>query len=269
MALYDNYNQANKPSYDQWVQYGSWQGDPFNSGSRSDQGNKDNYDNYIRKQDQWKAQGNTERFNNNLELHGLVDPNQVWQNQQRSAEEERMANIGAALDAINSMFSNRSGLYNNFENATFDLNRKSLEDSFDKNKLKAKFALARGGLTGGSADTSVNSDLVEGLNKGIINARNYATNQANQFREQDNQMRAQLSGLAMTGSVSPSQITGGVQLNSSPNASYAPGLNDAFSGIYDNVGGAMYALGADPTAPGFGDKSIRSGKGSSGMVFNT
>ncbi len=268
MALYDNYNASNKPTYDQWTQYGSWQGDQFN-GRQTDPGNRANYDNYVKMQDQWLAQGNKERFQNNLNIHGFVDPNQMWQNQQRSAEDERMANIGSALDAINNMFSNRNGLYNNFENATFDLNRKSLENSFDKNKLKAKFALARGGLSGGSVDTSVNSDLVEGLNKGIINARNYATNQANQFRSRDNQMRAQLSGLAMTGSVSPAQITGGVQLSSSPNASYAPGLNDAFRGIYDNVGGAMYALGADPTAPGFGDKSIRSGKGSSGMVFNT
>lgn len=229
------------PDYGRFIQ-GIYKGTPIASMGSEKQLAK-HYQNFVSTLNQAKQANNPAEYQRLIDVHGIPgDPFQQQQDAMAAAEAARMANIDAAINAINKLFGSRAGIYDKYRDATFKLNRDALNEGYTDARQQLGFALARAGQSGGSTDTDKHSDLLNQLNKGILQAQNYADDAAMGLRAQDDSMRSMLMGLASTGSVSPGQISSGVNF-STPAPVYAPELSQVFNGISDNVGRALYALG--------------------------
>lgn len=169
--------------------------------------------------------------------------------QQEAERAAREARIQQSISALNNIFGNRAPVYDRFADETFALNRDRLQDSREQAARQLKFALARAGLSGGSVDVDKSQDADDRYNRGLVDARSYADEQAAQMRAQDQQAKQQLLGVASSGGISSGQMSSMAQnalqgqQRALENPPVASGLGQVFSGLADTIGQALVAHG--------------------------
>lgn len=123
------------------------------------------------------------------------------QREAQRAEQERQARIAEATRRIDAIFDSpaRQRQYDDFVSAlrdyyTQDANKQKV--IADRNQ---RFALARSGLTGGSAAIDAGRQLRDEYNRGILNAERQAQSAVADVMSQDQQSRLNLIQLAQSG----------------------------------------------------------------------
>ncbi len=152
-----------------------------------------------------------------------------------ASDAARTQRISNATNAINGIYDSpqRQQQYSDFlgavrSNYSTDLNRQQ-----DIASRQTKFASARNGLTGGSADVDARTLLGQDYDRGIVNAETKAQGALSGLKASDNQARLNLTQLAASGldtttaaqqaASSLQQATGQALSNSTAN-----GLGDVF-----------------------------------------
>ena len=154
------------------------------------------------------------------------------------AEALRQNNINAAVDQINSIYgsASRQADINDFLNASRTFYTNELEKQKGVADRSLKFAMARNGLSGGSAAVDANRTLGENYQQGILNADRLAQAAAADLQNADETSRMNLISQASTGL----GLTSGAQqaaqalqsnLQSSRGTMKADALGDVFGGL--------------------------------------
>ncbi|MBK5570094.1 hypothetical protein [Ensifer sp. SSB1] len=94
---------------------------------------------------------------------------------------------------------NRQQLYDQQKQAVTDLNRREVDRQYTEAERSNRFALARNGLLGGSADVDSNADLQRRTNEGIMQATALGDQAASDLRTADERTRQGLISLAQSG----------------------------------------------------------------------
>ena len=122
-------------------------------------------------------------------------------NYQREQDAENKRRILAATNAINSIFDNarREGPYAQQRNAVYQLNADEVNRQAAEAERANRFALARAGLLGGSADVESVGDINDRTNKGLLRAQGIADDSAASLKTRDENTRQSLLSLANQG----------------------------------------------------------------------
>ena len=163
----------------------------------------------------------------------------------KQQEAIKQQNIADALAGVSDLFGKREPTYKALENESKALNMENLYDLENDATQELSFALARSGNTGGSVEGDKNFDLAQKMGLAVGQVEQFAKGQGNQLRAQDSALRASLNSLAATGGVTGSAASSlaGQSLNGLQGvATYAPNLNNSFSGLTSGIGGANTAL---------------------------
>ena len=125
----------------------------------------------------------------------------------RRQEEERKRQVKQSTDAINRAFTGRDTQLEDFVNAL----RGEFTSEAERQKVDAdrnlKFALARGGLTGGSASADAGTRLGEEFTRGILQGERQAQDALARLRSADEASRSDLIRLAQGGADSTTAAT--------------------------------------------------------------
>lgn len=150
-----------------------------------------------------------------------------------AAEDQRQARISTNVGNINSAFAGRQGQYDDFVAAM----RKQYGDELQRQQTKAsqqsKFALARGGLTGGSAAVTAGKELGREFTQGTIAAEGKASGALSDLQAKDEQSRLGMISLAQSGSDignAATQTANALRANigAASSSGIANGLGDVF-----------------------------------------
>lgn len=116
-------------------------------------------------------------------------------------EQQRIAKMNAAIDAINTIFNqpDRQNLYSQQQSAVYDLNKNTLDKNYAEAERTNRFGFARNGLVGDSADLDANADLQTRYNKGLIESQAKRQEAAASLKNADENARQTLIGLAESG----------------------------------------------------------------------
>ena len=123
------------------------------------------------------------------------------QREAQRTEQERQAQIARSVAGVNSVFDapERTAQYDKFAAAL----RKQYGDEIGRQRANSarelKFSLARGGLSGGSADVDAQRNLGEEFQRGTLQAEQRVQNAVAGLRQGDEQTRQNLIGLAQSG----------------------------------------------------------------------
>lgn len=154
------------------------------------------------------------------------------------ADAWRQSNISRAVGQINSAYGNpkREGDINDFLGATRTFYQNELGRQKDVADRSLKFAMARSGLTGGSATVDANRLLGENFQTGVLNADRLAQSAAENLRSADEQARMSLisqaqSGMDMTGGASRAAAALQSNLQGAQAGLKVDALGDVFGGI--------------------------------------
>lgn len=140
----------------------------------------------------------------------LRDPADLF-GQQRKKDAEKAAKGAAAQEAarqalitknvgdINSAFAGREGQYADFENALRERLNTQLGEQRKVATRDTKFALARSGLTGGSAAVDAGKLLARENQEGVLGAERQARAGGAGLRAEDENARTRLISLAQSG----------------------------------------------------------------------
>lgn len=122
--------------------------------------------------------------------------NQAWE-----IERDRQRRAAKAIAAINGVFdaSGRQNLYQNHRNAVYDLNTKEVERQAEQMERANRFALARNGLLGGSADVDSNAEINRRTNEGLSKAGGIADAAMADLQNADENARNNLVSMANAG----------------------------------------------------------------------
>lgn len=151
------------------------------------------------------------------------------------AERERQARIAQNVARINAAYAGRERQYADFLDAlrahyTTDLNRQQAEAA-----RQLKFALARGGLTGGSQAVFAGEELAREANRGAITAEQKAQGALSNLRASDEASRLSMISLAQSGQNigdAATQTANALRANigTAQSEGLASGLGDVFGG---------------------------------------
>lgn len=154
------------------------------------------------------------------------------------ADAWRQSNINRAVGQINSAYGNpkREADINDFLGATRSFYQNELGRQKDVADRSLKFAMARSGLTGGSATVDANRLLGENFQTGVLNADRLAQGAAENLRTADEQARMSLisqaqSGMDMTGGASRAAAALQSNLSGAQAGLKVDALGDVFGGI--------------------------------------
>lgn len=114
-------------------------------------------------------------------------------------ERERQAQQSASINAINAAFAGRQKDYDDFERAYRTFYTGKLDNQQEKANRELVFAMARGGLTGGSADVDANRLAAKAYQDGILQITGKAASAAGDLRRQDQAEKNNLISLAQAG----------------------------------------------------------------------
>ena len=125
-------------------------------------------------------------------------------NAQRAAERqerERQAAIQRSVGSIDRVFDDpaRQGQYDDLYRATHQYLTDDLNRQKQQTDRGTRFAMARGGLTGGSASVDANRRIGEDFLRGTVEASRRAQGAAADLRMQDEQSRLSLLAMAQSG----------------------------------------------------------------------
>lgn len=191
------------------------------------------------------------------------------------AEAQRQANIQQSIGQINSVYASpqRQQQYADFSNALQQSNLQQLnQQQVDANR-NLNFAMARQGLTGGSADADSAARQERLYNQALLKGQQSADSAAAQLRAQDQQSKQGLislaeSGLSATDASNQALETMQANIQNAQAQAAQQSLGDAFSGLGDyfaqsqNAANARRLL-ANPTGQGlFSPNTPYTGPGS-------
>ena len=159
--------------------------------------------------------------------------------------QERQARIKAAVNTINSIFdpvgeeNSREKLYDEQQQAVYDLNKKRVNDQYADAERANRFALARNGLLGGSSDVESNAKLQEKTNEGLIKATALGQQAASDLRTADEQSKQSLISMAQSGiDTGTAQQMAAAQLNSNAQSALGQRGGATIGSLFDNLGQA-------------------------------
>lgn len=117
------------------------------------------------------------------------------------AEAERQAAIKSTQAAVNGVFdgSQRAADISDFVNATRDFYTQDLNRQKADTDRQIKFALARGGLTGGSTQIDQNRKMADTYSRGLLDVERRAQGAGAGLESADQDARARLIQLATSG----------------------------------------------------------------------
>ena len=120
---------------------------------------------------------------------------------QRKVDEENKRRIRAATNAIKRIFdnANREAQYNAQRDAVYNLNVDEINRQAAEAERKNRFALARNGLLGGSAQIDSQNNMNDLQNKGLLKAQSIADDSAASLKTADENTRQNLLQLANQG----------------------------------------------------------------------
>ncbi|MCW0413477.1 hypothetical protein NG831_06560 [Xanthomonas sacchari] len=180
------------------------------------------------------------------------------QKEAQRAEALRQGNIASSVAAINSAYSNpqRSADINDFLGATRSFYTNELGRQKQVADRSLKFAMARNGLTGGSATIDANRTLGENYQQGVLNADRLAQSAANNLRTSDEQSRLNLIAMAQNGldaTTSANQAATALQNNLAAGQTgvKADALGDVFGGL-----ASIYTKSKETAAERRGNRDI-------------
>ena len=121
--------------------------------------------------------------------------------QAEQAERQRQVDITRSVNAINQAYNDpaRQQQIDEYRTATQALLQQDLDREKESADRNARFAMARLGLSGGSADVDTNRSLAETYQRGVLDAVRQAQSAAAQLQGQDQQSRQNLIALAQSG----------------------------------------------------------------------
>ncbi len=151
-------------------------------------------------------------------------------------EMERQAQIKATQGRINQVFDNprRARDISDFVSAVRTRNMEDLSRQNTDAARELKFALARGGLAGGSVNVDQNRRLADDYNRGLLNVESRAQGAGSQLEAADQDARARLIQLATSGldaTTAASQAAAGLRSNfeSARSQAFGEQLGDQFA----------------------------------------
>lgn len=119
----------------------------------------------------------------------------------QEAEDKRRADIQATQNRIEGIFGSpeREADIQDFISATRGYNQQDLDKTKQKNDRGLKFALARGGLAGGSVDVDQNKNLSDAYLRSAVESERMAQGAGNSLRSADQQAKMSLFSQALGG----------------------------------------------------------------------
>ena len=237
----DQLGYQKQPTFTDWQTKGTWQGEPLSASSAS----QANYDNYIAKQNQWQAEGNLEKYNNNLQLHGFYqEPSQsqimMEQQMQQSMADEaaRQERIRAGTASINSAFGQfNDKYYNTVRDDYMGWANPKLEDQQGAAQTDLRHFLAGRGLWNSSVAVNKQSQYDKMLTDANAQIRDQALGYASQRRE--NVAGAKSSLLGMLNATAGNE---NAAIQASANSSAEANRLMNFQPVYDTLGDFFYDL---------------------------
>lgn len=161
-------------------------------------------------------------------------------NAARFQEYERQAAIQRGTDRVNAIFDapERAAQRNDLLSALRSKYRTDLDRSKATADRRLRFAMARNGLTGGSAAADANRVLGEEYTQGLLNAETKSQQAVADLQGQDEQSRNNLIALIQSGldATSAAQRASSAMAINAANArtnAFADGLGDVFGGTAD------------------------------------
>lgn len=153
-------------------------------------------------------------------------------------EAERQKKIEEAQGRLDQIFGSpaRRGEYEKVTDATRNILQSDLDREHKDASLKTKFALARGGLAGGSVDIDKNTDLAEMYLRGIVEAERKAQSAGSSLEAKDAESKAQIMNSVLAGLDSG---RAGMQAQSALRTNYSNVANQDYMGTFDNLFGNL------------------------------
>jgi len=157
------------------------------------------------------------------------------------SEAERQAAIQRSVDAINGIYNDpaRQQQIADYQASTLALLQSNLDRQKGDADRSAKFAMARTGLAGGSADVDTNKKIAEQYLLGQANATRQAQGAAAALAAQDQQSKQNLIALAQSG---VDATTSAQQAGESLKVNLANAKGQALTGAVDNTFGSFADL---------------------------
>lgn len=159
-------------------------------------------------------------------------------NAAQQQEYQRQAGIKRSVDKINGIYggADRQQQYGDFEKAMQAYNLDQVNQQKVDADRQLNFAMARQGLTGGSADADASARLMRDYNKGVLKGQQAASSAAAGLKAQDQAQKQQLIGLAQSGldaTTAANQSLTGMRTNleQAMAQGQAQGLGDLFGGL--------------------------------------
>jgi hypothetical protein len=155
--------------------------------------------------------------------------------QATKAEADRQAQISGNVASINRAFAGREPQYASVSQAVRDRLNTQFQQQRGVATRQNKFALAKSGLTGGSAAIDAGRRLTREGQEGALDVERKAQSAGADLRSKDEQARSQLIGLAQSGSDignAAGQTASLLEANlaGAQNDSLVNGLGDVFGG---------------------------------------
>ncbi len=136
----------------------------------------------------------------------------------RKRQEEKEAKIEQGIGAVNALFgtADRDNQYSSHRQNVYDLNKTSLDKSYEDAQRNLTFALARNSLGNSSISADKKSDLLTGYNDNIQKVNDMSDSASNSLKKNDELTRQNLvnsvqTGLDQTGAVN--QALSNMQIN--------------------------------------------------------
>ncbi len=170
------------------------------------------------------------------------------------------ANIDAGVKSINDLFANdkRAPIYKQVYDDSYGLQSSRLDENRQDTLRKLRFGLARGGLTGGSADVNAHGLEQREFGRALSDASTAAQGQADQVRANDEKTRLNLIAQMRAGLDSADATQSALtQMADNANAARAQTRYDAL----DSYMGAV--------APTINNFQVRSGQQAAQQLYNT
>ena len=150
---------------------------------------------------------------------------------------DRALQSGALYDSLKTITpERREKLYNEQKEAIYGLNAKDVNDQYADAERTNRFALARSGLLGGSADVESNAHLQEKTNEGLIQAKALGEQAASDLRTADEQSKQNLIAMAQSGiDTGTAQQMASAQLNANAQSALGQRGGATIGNLFDDL----------------------------------
>ena len=116
--------------------------------------------------------------------------------------------IADAMGAISGLFGNRQGVYDRLRDASYALSESGIGDAYEKAARRLRFQMLRQGLETGQPDVDLRADLSKVKSDSLADAMRHAQGLSESLRQRDAAKRSSLMSQALTGQLTPGQVSG-------------------------------------------------------------